>query len=384
MADADADPIYLDFNATTPIAPEVVEAMLPFLTTHFGNPSSGHPFGQRAKAAVDRARAQVAAQIGAEPDEIIFTGSGSEANNLAILGMIGARDAAGHVICSAIEHPAVLKPCAALERRGWTATVLPVDTKGRVEPASLARALTKDTALVTVMHSNNEVGTQQPIRALADLAHAAGALMHTDAAQSIGKRAIDVDALAVDALTIVGHKIYAPKGIGALYLRRRTALGPVMFGGGQERGLRPGTENVALIVALGAACALAGRRLADDERHLSGLRDRLLAGLRAEIPGLLVNGDPEHGLPHCLNVSFPGTYGSAVLAHAGTIAASTGSACHEGGEAPSAVLTAMGFDATRALGAVRLSVGRPTTPAMVDAAIAGLVQAWRHVRSHPG
>jgi cysteine desulfurase len=372
------DPIYLDFNATTPVADAVVEAMLPYLRTHFGNPSSGHVYGRRARLAVETARAQVAALIGAEPEEILFTGSGTEANNLLILGLAD-RLSPGPVACSTIEHPAVLKPLQALGRRTWTVTLLPVDQGGRVELDGVADRLVPGIRLVSVMHSNNEVGTLQPVGALARLAHAKGAVMHSDAAQSIGKVPVDVGELEVDALTIVGHKFYAPKGIGALYVRKGTPLSPILFGGGQERGLRPGTENVALIVALGAAAVLAQERLAADQAHLQQLRDRLAAALHQGVPGLLRNGDADQALPHCLNVSFPGVRGSAVLAVAGGIAASTGSACHEGGETPSEVLLAMGCEPIRALGAVRLSVGRPTTTALVDQAAAQLIAAWRQL-----
>lgn len=370
------DPIYLDFNATTPVEPEVIEAMLPYLRTHFGNPSSGHVYGRRAHEAVDRAREHIAALIGAQASEIIFTASGSEADNLVILGVADALDHKGRVAYSAIEHPAVAKPCRHLSRLGWSVTSLAVDAGGRVDLSAARQSLADGAALVTVMHSNNEVGTLQPVQELSDLAHTCGAVMHTDAAQSIGKMAINVDDLGVDALTIVGHKFYAPKGIGALYVRKGTPLTPIMFGGGQEGGLRSGTENVALIVALGAACDIARRRLAEDETRLRALRDRLWSRLQAGVPKILLNGDAERRLPHTLNVSFPHVRGSAVLAAAPAIAASTGSACHEGEETPSAVLQAMGFDRERALAAVRLSVGRTTTEAEIDAAAAALIGAW--------
>lgn len=375
------DPIYLDFNATTPIDPEVVDAMLPFLRTHFGNPSSGHVYGHRAREAVEHARAQVAAVIGAAPEEIIFTGSGTEANNMAIRGAACAHDRPGRMACSAIEHPAVEKPCQFLGLRGWAIATIPVDAAGVIDMQAADAAIPRGTVMVSVMHSNNEVGTIQPIRALADLAHSRGALMHTDAAQSVGKVPIDVNDLGVDALTIVGHKLYAPKGVGALYIRKGGIIAPTVFGGGQEGGMRPGTENVALIVALGAACEIAGRRLAEDEPRLRMLRDRLWSRLQAGVPGILLNGHPERRLPNTLNVSFPGVRGSAVLTATPSIAASTGSACHEGEEAPSSVLAAMGCDRDRALGAVRLSVGRTTTAEDVDSAAADLVKAWQHVRA---
>ena len=375
------DPIYLDFNATTPVDPEVVEAMLPFLRTHFGNPSSGHVYGHRAREAVESARAQVAALVGAQPSEVVFTGSGTEANNMALRGAACAHDRGGRMACSAIEHPAIAKPCQFLGLRGWAIATIPVDETGLIDMQAADAAIRRGTVMVSVMHSNNEIGTIQPIRALADLAHSRGALMHTDAAQSVGKVPVNVNDFGVDALTIVGHKLYAPKGIGALYIRKGAAIAPTSFGGGQEGGMRPGTENVALIVALGAACEIAGRNLAEDELRLRMLRGRLWSRLQADIPGIRLNGHPERCLPNTLNVSFPGVRGSAVLTAAPGIAASTGSACHEGEEAPSSVLAAMGCDRDRALGAVRLSVGRTTTAEEVDSAAADLVTAWQHARA---
>jgi cysteine desulfurase len=375
------DPIYLDFNATTPIDPQVVEAMLPYLRTHFGNPSSGHVYGHRAREAVERARAQVAALVGAVPEEIVFTGSGTEANNMALRGAACAHDRPGRMACSAIEHPAVEKPCRFLGLRGWAIAPIPVDETGVIDMHAADAAIPRGTVMVSVMHSNNEVCTIQPIRELADLAHSRGALMHTDAAQSVGKVAIDVNDLGVDVLTIVGHKFYAPKGVGALYIRKGAAIAPTSFGGGQEGGMRPGTENVALIVALGAACEIAGRRLAEDEPRLRTMRDRLWSQLQEDISGILLNGHPERCLPNTLNVSFPGVRGSAVLTATPSIAASTGSACHEGEEAASSVLVAMGYDRNRALGAVRLSVGRTTTAEEVDSAAIDLVKAWQHARA---
>lgn len=378
------DPTYLDFNATTPIDPDVVEAMLPYLRSHFGNPSSGHVYGYRARDAIERARSQVAALIGARPNEIIFTGSGTEANNMAIRGAACAHDRHGRMACSAIEHPAVAKPCAFLASRGWAIAEIPVDGTGVIDAQAFERMVPRGTVMVSVMHSNNEVGTIQPIRELAKLARSRGALMHTDAAQSAGKVAIDVDDLGVDALTIVGHKLYAPKGIGALYVRKGAAIAPINFGGGQEGGMRPGTENVALAVALGAACEIAGRRLAEDGPRMRDLRDRLWVRLQAAVPGTLLNGHSEQRLPNTLNVSFPGVRGSAVLLAAPNLAASTGSACHEEEEAPSSVLTAMGCATERALAAIRLSIGRTTTEEQVEAAAADLAKAWHHVRAMTG
>jgi cysteine desulfurase len=373
-------PIYLDYNATTPIATEVVAALLPFLTEHFGNPSSSHAYGAAAHAAVDRARAQVAGLIGCSPGEIVFTGAGSEANNLAIKGVAFARRGqGGHLITSAVEHPAVLTTCRYLvDRFGYRLTVLPVDSHGLVDPDDVARAIEPTTVLITIMHANNEVGTLQPIAEIARVARQRGIPFHTDAAQSVGKIRTDVDELGVDLLTIVGHKLYAPKGIGALYVRAGTVLDSLVHGAGHEDGRRAGTENVPYMVALGAACALAGGRLvAGDDRRVRALRDRLHARLREGVPGLELNGHPERRLPNTLNVSFPDQDGEELLARTPAVAASTGSACHAGRTEPSGVLTAMGIGRARALGAVRLSLGHPTTDDEVDAAATALIRSAR-------
>jgi len=377
-------PIYLDYNATTPVAPEVLQAMLPWLAEQFGNPSSSHPLGRRAAGAVAQARAQVATLVGATPSEIVFTGCATEANNLALLGVAEALAAAGrrHLIVSAVEHPAVLEPARVLKGRGWDLTVLPVDPTGRVSPETFAAALRPDTALASVMHANNEVGTLQPIAELARLARERGVLFHTDAAQSAGKVTLNVDALGVDLLTLAGHKFYAPKGVGALYVRAGTPIRPVLFGADQEQGLRPGTENVAAIVALGAAAALATRALPELTAQLRSLRDRLHDRLAAAVPGLALNGHPEHRLPNTLHVSFPGVSGRALLTEAAqAVAASVGSACHSEHDTVSGVLAAMGIDAARATGAVRLSVGRTTTPDAVDRAAEALVDGWQRLGS---
>jgi cysteine desulfurase len=371
-------PVYLDFNATTPVAPEVVEAMLPFLREHYGNPSSAHVFGRRAAEAVAQARERVAALIGARPDEIVFTGCATEANNLALLG-VAAAAAPGkrHLVVSAVEHPAVMAPARHLRRSGWELTEVPVDGTGRVSVQAVADALRADTVLVSVMHANNEVGTLQPIEAIAALTKAHGILLHTDAAQSAGKVALEVDALGVDLLTLAGHKFYAPKGVGALYVRTGTRLAPVLHGAEQERGLRPGTENVAAVVGLGMAAELARQsvpRLGDEMR---GLRDLLHERLAGAIAGLRLNGHAERRLPNTLHVSFPGVSGRALL-HAASddVAASVGSACHSEQDAVSGVLAAMGVDAANAMGAVRLSVGRTTTRDQIARAADGLIRAW--------
>ncbi len=360
-------PVYLDFNATTPVAADVLDAMLPYLREHFGNPSSAHALGQRAAKAVEEARKQVAALIGAHADEVVFTGCATEANNLALLGTAQAMPAGRrHLIVSAVEHPAVMAPAMQLRRQGWDVSVLPVDSSGRVAPEALADLLRPDTL--------------QPIEAIAALTRPRGILLHTDAAQSAGKIAVDVEALGVDLLTLAGHKFYAPKGVGALYVRAGTPLAPVLFGAGQEHGRRPGTENVAAIVGLGAASVLAQQTLPQLGGELRRRRDRLHERLGAAIPGLQLNGHPQHRLPNTLHLSFPGVSGRALLqAAAEDVAASVGSACHSEHDEVSGVLAAMGIDAARAAGAVRLSVGRSTTDDEIGRAAEALIAAWRRL-----
>lgn len=371
-----ADPIYLDHNATTPIHPEVADAMLPFLREHFGNPSSSHVYGQRAKAAIDRARAQVAALLGAAPDEIVFTSGGTEANNLAIRGVVEGNQRR-NLVTTTVEHPATTQPCAYLARHGFDVMRIPVDEQGQVRASDMRAFIRGDTALVTVMLAQNETGTLMPISEIAGLAHAHGALMHTDASQATGKLETRVHDLGVDLLSIAGHKLYAPKGVGALYIRKGITIAPLVLGAGHERGIRPGTENVPHIVGLGQACELAGRDLGTEPARQRALRDELWHRLHEAIPSLRRNTHPTESLPNTLNVSFPGTLGSAVLRCAPEIAASTGSACHEGGETASAVLLAMGLDTTTALGAVRLSLGRSTTRDQVLSTAAALIAAHR-------
>lgn len=375
------DTVYLDHNATTPVDPRVVKAMGPSFTTGFGNPSSGHAWAAEPAAELARARRRVAALIGARAEGIVFTGSGSEANNLALRGAVLAsrRSGAGrpHVVTQVTEHPSVLETCRALRRlHGVRVTYLPVDREGRLDPAVLAAALTPQTVLVSVMAANNETGTLQPVPELARLARARGALFHCDAAQAAGKVPLDVGGLGVDLLTVVGHKMYAPKGIAALYVRPGLRLEPLVYGGGQEGGLRAGTENVALAVALGAAAELAAAELAAGAgRRAEALRDRLHRGLTRALPGRVhLNGSVRHRLPTTLSVRFEGVAGHELLAAVPRIAASIGSACHSGSHAASPVLRAMGLDDDRALSAVRLSVGRWTTADDVDLA-AGLLAA---------
>lgn len=375
-------PIYLDYNATTPVAPEAFEAMAPFLREHFGNPSSSHPYGRRAAEAVAQARTEVADLLGADADEIVFTGCATESNNLALRGVARAlRHKGRHIITSAIEHPSVSAPLERLRSDGWEVTVLPVDCYGQVSLQQLEAALRSDTVLVSIMHANNEVGTLQPITELAAVARARGILFHTDAAQSVGKLPVGVDALGVDLLTIAGHKLYAPKGIGALYVRPGTPLLPLLVGAGQEHSLRPGTENVPHIVALGAAAGLARKRLLQTSTHLYQLRDTLHMQLARDIPGLHLNGHREQRLPNTLNVSFPGVSGRDLLAATPEIAASVGSACHEEGDLVSGVLAAMGVNAAQALGAVRLSLGAATTEEEINHAAQILIRSWQQLHA---
>lgn len=374
-------PVYLDYNATTPVAPEVADAMIPYLREHFGNPSSSHVFGQRAKLAVAQSRASVAALIHARAADIVFTGSATEANNLALLGVARALGKTSHLIISAVEHPAVMEPAKRLEEAGWAVTVIPVDGCGRVSPRDVRAALRPDTALVSVMHANNEIGTLQPVAEIAGIVKGHGALMHTDAAQSAGKVPLDVEALGVDLLTLAGHKFYATKGVGALYVRGGTPIASVLAGAEQEHGLRPGTENVPAVVGFGEAARLALERLPVAEPRLKNLRDLLHDKLRAAVPELQLNGHPEHRLPNTLHVSFPGVSGRELLDRcAPDVAASLGSACHSHGDAVSGVLAAMGFEAARAMGAVRLSVGWMTTEEEIDRAVPALVSAFESAR----
>jgi cysteine desulfurase len=378
-------PIYLDYNATTPIDPGVRDTMLPYLGEHFGNPSSVHTYGRIAHDAVEKARGQLAGLIGAQPDEIVFTGGGSEASNYAIKGAVFARITGivarlfrrnAHVITSAIEHPATMQPCDWLKRFGCSLTVVPVDGKGRVDPDDVRRSITSRTVLVTVMHSNNEVGTLQPIREIAAIAHQAGALMHADAAQSLGKVAVDVNEIGVDLLTIAGHKLYAPKGVGALFIRRGVRLEPLIHGAGHEGGRRAGTENVPYVVALGAAAEIARQSLPAATEKLKMARDRLESRLRQRLgDGLVLNGHRELRLPNTLNVCFSGCVGAELLAQVPEVAASTGSACHEGKISQSPVLCAMHVPPEVGQGAVRLSVGRFTTEDEVDRAAELLADA---------
>jgi cysteine desulfurase len=374
-------PVYLDYNATTPVDPLVVDSMLPFLAVGFGNPSSEHHFGAGPRQALAEARERVASLVGGRDGRLVFTGSGSEADNLAIRGAVLASERR-HVVTQCTEHAAVLGACRALERlHGVRVTVLSVDQHGLVDPDELAAAVGPDTALVSIMAANNETGAILPIADLAAIAHEHGALFHCDAAQAVGKIPVDVTESDVDLLTVVGHKMYAPKGIGALYVQPGTPLEPLVYGGGQEAGLRAGTENVALSVGLGTAARLAADALAAGEpKRIRELRDHLHASLRTALPGRVeLNGPDDNRLPNTLNVSILGIVGQDLLATIPGIAASTGSACHSGDTEPSPVLTAMGMPADRGLAALRLSLGRWSTGDDVDLAarlIADAVSAY--------
>jgi len=375
--------IYLDYNATTPLDPAVVEGMLPYLREGFGNPSSTHSYGRTAHDAVEKARAQVAALLGAQPDEIVFTGGGSEASNQALKGVVFAKlrgffgrwVKGAHIITSAVEHPATLQPCAFLERLGCKVTILPVDRYGLVDPDAVSKAIDRSTTLVSIMHANNEVGTLEPIREIGELARKHGVPMHTDAAQSLGKIPVDVNDLNVDLLSVAGHKLYAPKGVGVLYVRRGVKLEPLIHGAGHESGRRAGTENVPYIVALGMACEQARYSLPAAGMKMKQLRDRLWQLLHAALgEKIVLNGHPELRLPNTLNVNFVGQYGAELLEKTPEIAASTGSACHAGHVTLSPVLEAMGVPPQIGRGAVRLSVGRFTTEEEVDRAAQALIR----------
>jgi cysteine desulfurase len=375
--------IYLDYNASTPVDPAVAASMRPLLEEAFGNPSSGHWASRPAKAALENARAQVATHLGCAPDEIVFTSGGSEANNLALKGVFFARQQTGaHIITTEIEHPAILRPCEFLERLGATITKLPVDNTGRVDPEAVRRAITSRTILISVMHANNEVGTIQPLAEIATIARARGILFHTDAAQSIGKIPTRVGELGVDLLTIAGHKLYAPKGVGALYVRRGVTLESLVHGAGHEQGRRAGTESALLAAGLGMACVLASD-LAPMER-IRALRDHFWTTLQKHLgEGVVLNGHPQHRLPNTLNVSFVGRIGSEILQRLNGVAASTGSACHSGRVELSPVLKAMGVAPEDGLGAIRFSLGRTTTREEIDTVIERLTQVLAHDHHAP-
>jgi len=365
-------PVYLDYNATTPIDPEVVDEMLPYLWTHFGNPSSSYSIGRKSKDAVMRARRQVADLIHAHPDEIIFTSGGTESNNMAIRGIAFANQEKGkHIISSMIEHPAVTEVCKYLETLGWEVTYVPVDHYGRVNPEEVGKAIRPDTVLITIMHANNEVGTIQPLTEIGAIASKNRIIFHTDAAQSVGKIEKDVEKSGIGLLSIAGHKLYAPKGIGALYIRKDIRIEKLIYGANQEKGLRPGTENVPFIVALGKACEIAKRDLDKNQEHMYRMRERLLNGLR-EKSGLAVslNADLKNCLPNTLSIAFEKVDAHALASLVSNeVLLSTGSACHADSVEISSVLDAMGVDLLTAAGTVRISTGKFTTEEEIDQAI---------------
>lgn len=379
--------IYLDYNATTPVDPRVAAAMLPYIHEHFGNPSSSHIFGMKARDAVEKARQQVAGALHCQADELIFTSGGSESNNHAIKGVARAYRAKGnHIITSSVEHPAVTEVCRYLEGEGCTVTYLPVDGLGRVDPRQVAEAITPRTILITIMHANNETGTIEPIREISQIAHRQGVLVHTDAAQSIGKIPVHVDDLGVDLLSIAGHKLYAPKGIGGLYVRSGVKLEKLIHGANHEMNRRAGTENVIEIVGLGEAFQMIAENLSAYREHMKNLRDRLEERLQRGYSALRVNGHPEMRLPNTCSASFRGLTAGAVLSEMLDVAASPGAACHSDGVQVSSVLKAMQVPEEYAQGTIRFSVGRFTTVEEIDRAAEAILTAVESLseRSVPG
>ena len=368
--------VYLDYNASTPIDPAVAAVMRPFLENHYGNPSSGHWASVEAKAAIETGRGQVAALLGCHDDEIVFTSGGSEANNLALKGVFFAlREKGDHIITTGIEHPAIIEPCRFLQRLGARVTYLPVDGTGRIDPGDLRQTVTPRTILISVMHANNEVGTIEPIEDCAHIAHEHNVLFHTDAAQSVGKLSTDVRRLGVDLLSVAGHKVYAPKGVGALFLRRGIRIEPLIHGARHEGGRRAGTESALLAVGLGKACELA-RNLAPMDR-VRALRDHFWQGLQQQFGNRIVlNGHPTHRPPNTLNVSFIGRIGAEILQHLEGVTASTGSACHSGRIELSPVLEAMGVAPEVGSGAIRFSLGRMTTLDEIDMVVERLTDLF--------
>jgi len=375
-------PIYLDYNGTTPHDSEVIAAMRPFLEEEFGNPSSGHRYAVKPRQALNTARRQVAALLNCSPDEIIFTSGGTEANNWAIIGTaLALRDQGRHIVTSAFEHPAVLKVCAFLEKAGFEVTYLPVGPYGLVDWADVQAALRSDTILITIMHANNEVGTIQPIAEIAALAKSRGIRVHTDAAQSLGKITVDVNELGIDLLSMAGHKLYAPKGVGALFIRKGVMLETFMHGAGQEMGRRAGTENVLEIVGLGKACEIAGRNLEHNHRHMQAMRERLHAAIAAGVKEVRLNGHAEKRLPNTLSLSFRNMEATRILEAIGNeVAASAGAACHADRVEISHVLKAMGVPIEWAKGTLRLSTGRMTAAPQIDRAAAVIVEAANKIR----
>lgn len=376
--------IYLDYNATTPLAPSVQEAMQPFLMEHYGNPSSDHALGQYCQVAVEQAREQIATLLGAQAAEIVFTSGGTESNNLALKGVMcsDSPTGSGHLIISSLEHPAIVAPANYLDRCGCELSVVDCDEAGLVTPEAVDQLIRPETRLVSIMHANNEIGTIQPIAEIAEVCRERGVLLHTDAAQSVGKIPTRVDELAVDLLTIAGHKLYAPKGVGVLYVRDGVQLEPFMHGASHEAGRRAGTENVAYLVGLGQAAVLASNDLIGLESRLGNLRELLWEQLAAGIGGgLTSNGATAHRLPNTLSVNFPDVIGSELLAMVPQLCASTGAACHSGETTVSSTLAAIGLPAEIARGTVRLSLGRGTSEQDVTQVAQWLIAAWQQLQA---
>jgi cysteine desulfurase len=380
--------IYFDHNATTPVDPAVIQTVTRILSDEFGNASSVHHFGQRAKAVMDDARSTVAALLGAEPSEIVFTSGGTESDNFALRGVAEALEPTGrrHLIASSIEHEAVLTTLKALARRGWRTTLLPVGASGILHPDALAEALADDTALVSVMHANNEIGTIQPIAELAKIAHARGAVFHTDAVQSVGKIPVDVKALGVDLLSLSAHKFNGPKGVGALWIKRGARVTAILTGGKHERNRRAGTENVPAIAGLGVAATLANAKLTSEASRLAALRNRLEESILAAVPGCVVNGARQPRVPNTTNISFEAVEAESLLIALDLegVAVSTGSACSSGTLEPSHVLRAMGLPSPRTQNSIRLSLGAGNTDADVDFVVSKLPSIVEKLRSLTG
>ncbi len=372
--------IYLDHNATTPIAPKVAEAMRPYWGQAYGNPSSAHGLGRFAKHAVEQARREVAELLDCRPTEIVFTSGGTESNNMVIKGLAHSLSEKGrHIITTVIEHPAVTNPCLFLMDQGYDVTFLPVDSTGQVDPAAVEKAIGPKTVLISVMHANNETGTIEPIAEIGKLAREAGVLFHTDAAQSVSKIPARVSDLNVDFLSLAGHKMYAPKGIGALFIKDGLTIEPFMHGAGQESGRRAGTENVMFAVALGKACALARECISAEAPRIRELRDLLHSLLAEEIPGLVLNGHPEARLPNTLNVSLPGVDGGSLLDSIPNICASTGAACHDRSVRLSHVLAAMQVPKEIGRGAIRLTLGRDNTESQIKTAARVIIAGYNRL-----
>ncbi len=375
-------PVYLDYNATTPHHPEVVSAMLPYLEEHFGNPSSSHWYGKCARDALDTARMLVASLLNCEPVEVVFTSGGTESNNYALKGTaLASRERGNHIITTRIEHPAVTEVCNFLEEEGFEVTYLPVDKYGLVNISDVEKAIKPQTILITVMHANNEVGTIQPVEEISIIAHDRGIIVHTDAAQTVGKIPTDVKRLGIDLLSVAGHKVYAPKGVGALYIRRGTKLAKLLHGAGHENGRRPGTENVLEIVGLGKACEIAERDLEKNMKHMRIMRDRLYSMLREKTGDVRLNGHPDKRLPNTLSLSFRGIEAHRLLTRIkDDVAASAGAACHADRAEMSPVLEAMRVPLEWAMGTVRLSTGRMTSEDDLERAVRSISHAVKHLK----